>query len=82
MARNYAFYFTIALIVMSVYLAESPSVKVIAARHLSAELKSKLTGQSLDALCGGFCRSSYDCLSRSCPHCYYDVIDRAYSCRP
>ncbi|KAM3375422.1 hypothetical protein P3S68_014136 [Capsicum galapagoense] len=78
MARNCAFYCTVALIVISVYLAESPNMKVIAARGLSAEVKSKLTGKNVDSLCGGSCFSSRDCLSRSCPNCYYDFFIHVY----
>ncbi|KAM3375416.1 hypothetical protein P3S68_014130 [Capsicum galapagoense] len=57
MDRNYAFYFTVALLVMSVYLAQSPSVKITAVRDMSrtvTELKSKLDGYNLLA-CGGYC---------------------------
>ncbi|OIT02504.1 hypothetical protein A4A49_18263 [Nicotiana attenuata] len=82
MARSYAFYFTIALMVMSVYLAQSP---VLAVRDLPtnvpAELKSKLTGgKSLMSGCGGYCRSSSDCYDRYCKYCYYDVINHTYGC--
>ncbi|MCD7472215.1 hypothetical protein HAX54_013234 [Datura stramonium] len=83
MARSCIFYFTVALIVMSVYLAESPSVKVIAARDLSAtvaELKSKLTGYNLMGGCGGYCRQSGDCFDRRCPRCLYDVLAHTYGC--
>ncbi|CAN4097825.1 unnamed protein product [Withania somnifera] len=83
MARNYAFYFAVALMVMSVYLAQSPSVKVIAARDLSetmTELQSKLTGNKLMGGCGGYCRSSSDCYDRTCPRCYYNVIKLTYGC--
>ncbi|KAJ8557911.1 hypothetical protein K7X08_004677 [Anisodus acutangulus] len=83
MARNYAFYFTVALMVMSVYLAQSSRVKVVAARDLSetvTELKSKLTGQNLMGGCGGYCRRSTDCYDRTCPRCYYDVVRLTYGC--
>ncbi|PHU14711.1 hypothetical protein BC332_15916 [Capsicum chinense] len=83
MARNYAFYFIVALIVISVYMAQSPTVKVIAARDLSetmTKLKSKLNGKNTMGLCGGYCRSSSDCFDRTCPRCYYDVIKHTYGC--
>ncbi|TMW84271.1 hypothetical protein EJD97_025500 [Solanum chilense] len=79
MARNYAFYFTFALLVISVYLAHSPKVKILAVRDL-AELKSKLTGQSLQGGCGGYCRVNSDCYDRYCKYCYYDVINHTYGC--
>ncbi|KAG5601438.1 hypothetical protein H5410_032808 [Solanum commersonii] len=83
MARNYAFYFAVALIVISVYLAKSPNVKVIAARDLSqtiTDLKSKLNGYKLMGGCGGYCRQKSDCFDRTCPRCYYDVIKLTYGC--
>ncbi|MCD7447072.1 hypothetical protein HAX54_023101 [Datura stramonium] len=76
MARNYAFYFTVALMLMSVYLGHSP---VLAVRDL-AELKSKLTGESLQSGCGGYCRQNSDCFDRNCKYCYYDVIHFTYGC--
>ncbi|CAN4084835.1 unnamed protein product [Withania somnifera] len=79
MARNYTFYFIIALLVMSVYFAHSPGVNILAARDL-AELESKLTGQSLQSGCGGYCRTSSDCYDRYCKYCYYDVIRHTYGC--
>ncbi|MCD7471346.1 hypothetical protein HAX54_011742 [Datura stramonium] len=83
MARNYIFYFTVALLMISVYLAQSPKVKIAAARDMPMtinELKSILTGDNLMGGCGGYCRRSSDCYSRSCPYCYYDVIKHIYSC--
>ncbi|TMW85869.1 hypothetical protein EJD97_022360 [Solanum chilense] len=83
MARGYAFYFTIALLVMSVYLDESIKVKVDAARDVSrtiTELKSKLNGYNLMGGCGGYCRQSSDCYVRSCPRCLYDVLAHTYGC--
>ncbi|KAM3357602.1 hypothetical protein P3S68_020533 [Capsicum galapagoense] len=82
MARNYAFYFIVTLLVMSVYLAQSPSVKIAAVRDMSrtvTELKSKLDGYNLLA-CGGYCRQSSDCRTRDCPRCLYDVIAKTYGC--
>ncbi|CAN4084834.1 unnamed protein product [Withania somnifera] len=72
MARNYAFYFIIALLVMS-------GVNILAARDL-AELESKLTGQSLQSGCGGYCRTSSDYYDRYCKYCYYNVIRHTYGC--
>ncbi|KAK4377416.1 hypothetical protein RND71_003712 [Anisodus tanguticus] len=79
MAHNYAFYFTVVLMVMSVYLAHSPKVTILAARDL-AELESKLIGKSLQSGCGGYCRSNSDCYDRYCKYCYYDVIRFTYGC--
>ncbi|KAK4375170.1 hypothetical protein RND71_005850 [Anisodus tanguticus] len=87
MARNYAFYFTVALMVISVYLAQSPKMKIVAARDLSetaTELKSKLTGQNLMGYrsgCGGYCQQDTDCWDRNyCPRCHYDPIKITYFC--
>ncbi|KAM3233252.1 hypothetical protein P3L10_018611 [Capsicum annuum] len=78
MARNFSFYFTVALLVMSVYLTQSPSVKIAVARDMLrtvTELKSKLDGYNLMA-CGGYCRQSSNCRSGDCPRCLYDVIKK------
>ncbi|MCD9637987.1 hypothetical protein HAX54_021593 [Datura stramonium] len=79
-----AFYFNVALLVMFVYLAESPSVKVIAARDMSAtitEVKSKLTGNyNLMGGCGGYCRRNADCLDKACPRCFYDDTHHTSGC--
>lgn len=67
-----------------VYLAQSPSVKVIGARDLSetiTDLKSKLNGYNLMGGCNGYCRQSTDCYDRRCPRCYYDTIQLTYGCR-
>ncbi|KAM3323299.1 hypothetical protein P3S67_004450 [Capsicum chacoense] len=76
---NYAFYFTLVLLVMSVYLASSPNVKVLAMRDL-AQLKSNLIGKSLKSGCGGYCRQNSDCYNIYCKYCYYDVIRHTYGC--
>ncbi|CAN4099779.1 unnamed protein product [Withania somnifera] len=84
MARNYAFYFTVALLIMSVYLAQSSRGKIAAVRDVSSstitELKSKLNGYNLMGGCGGYCRQSSHCSDRSCPRCLYDVIAHTYGC--
>ncbi|OIT02503.1 hypothetical protein A4A49_18267 [Nicotiana attenuata] len=79
MARNYAFYFIVALMVMSVYLAETPKVKILAVRdssNVAAQLNSKLTGFSV---CGAACHFSSEC-GRACPHCYYNFRYPGYWC--
>ncbi|OIT38795.1 hypothetical protein A4A49_01769 [Nicotiana attenuata] len=84
MARNSALYFTVALMVMSVYLAHSPKVRIVAGRDVSTtitELKSKLSDPILMGGCGGYCRQASDCFDRRCPRCYYDVIKLTYGCR-
>lgn len=57
-------------------MAQCPNVKVIGAR----EPFKVLNGAKMMGLCGGYCRSSSDCFSRSCPRCYYDVINLTYGC--
>ena len=83
MARSYAFYFIVSLVVMSVYFTASPKVKIAAARDMPMtmnKLTSILIGDNLMGGCGGYCRRSSDCYSRACPYCYYDVIRHTYGC--
>ncbi|KAH0662405.1 hypothetical protein KY284_027336 [Solanum tuberosum] len=85
MARSYASYFTIVLLMMSVYLGECSRVKRSGIRDASltvTEPKSKLNGYNMMVGCYGDCRQSSQCTSRSCPRCLYDVVRRTYGCRP
>ncbi|KAH0749139.1 hypothetical protein KY290_028371 [Solanum tuberosum] len=82
MARSYAFYFTIVLLMMSVYLGECSRSGIRDASLSVTEPKSKLNGYNMMVGCYGDCRQSSQCTSRSCPRCLYDVVSRTYGCRP
>ncbi|KAG5601436.1 hypothetical protein H5410_032806 [Solanum commersonii] len=74
---RYAFYFTIVLLMMSVYLGECSRSGMRETSLTVTEPKSKPNVYNMIVGCNGNCLQSSQCTTKSC---LYDAVRRTYSC--